>query len=119
MLGDIIYHFLLAYEEEGEIYYITDFKKIAIRYIKHGSFISDLIVLLPWYFLGLASPTLEILGLIKTVRFNQLFVFMDGKQIKPIIRYFFQSRTEKILADPKLREDIFEDHNQVITKMIV
>ena len=44
---------------------------------------------------------------------------MDGKQIKPIIRSIFQSRTDKILADPKLREDIFEDHNHVITKMIV
>ena len=71
MLGDIIYNFFLAYEEDGDMFYTTDFKKIALRYIKRGSFISDFIIFLPWYVaFGLISPPLEIVALIKSVRFD-------------------------------------------------
>ena len=34
MLGDIFINFVLAYQEEGDINYIINFKKIAKRYIK-------------------------------------------------------------------------------------
>ena len=71
MLGDVIFNFLLAYEEEEGFFYVTNFKKIALRYIKQGSFISDIIVLIPWYIpLGIMSPTLEITAMIKSVRFK-------------------------------------------------
>ena len=71
MLGDIFINFVLAYQEEGDINYIINFKKIAKRYIKEGYFVRDIVIWFPWYLpLGLISPVLEISALIKSIRFN-------------------------------------------------
>ena len=44
---DIIFTFFLAYADEGSMTYVTDFSKIANRYIFESDFVLDFIILLP------------------------------------------------------------------------
>ena len=119
MLFDIIFNFLLAYEDEGSMQLVTSYKKIAHRYIFQGSFFQDLIIWLPLgQALMLLKPTLAILLLIKSVRFGQLIEFMDKKKVMPIIRSYFDQKTAKIVRDPELSEDWIQDHNQIRARMI-
>lgn len=44
MFLDMIYRFLLAYQQEGETTYITDLSMISKRYVYSGEFFKDFIV---------------------------------------------------------------------------
>jgi hypothetical protein len=112
MILDIVVQFLLAFKVDGEVMYITDFKKIGWRYIYEGSFKKDLIIWLPLYeAFKMIHPTLAITVLIKSTRFSQLFEYMDTKKIVPMLKSIFDMRLEAALRDPFLSEDINEDHN--------
>ena len=119
MLLDIIIQFLLAYKDEDDRLYIIDFKKIAQRYIYEGNFKKDILIWLPLYELfKMIHPTLGITVLIKSTRFSQLFQYMDTKRIVPMLKSVFDMRLEAALRDPFLSEDINEDHNQIMQKLI-
>ena len=115
MLLDIIITFLLAYQEEGQIEYTTDYYKIAVRYIKEGTFYKDFITWLPIYaVLSWISPSLEIFSLLKSTRIFQLFDTIEKKRVVPLIRSQFKENSRKVLEDPKKREDSITDHNHVV-----
>ena len=120
MLLDIVVNFLLAYKVDGDHIYITEFKKIGSRYIHEGSFKKDIIIWLPLYeAFKMIHPTLGITVLIKSTRFSQLFRYMDTKKIVPMLKGIFDMRLEAALRDPFLSEDINEDHNQIMQKLII
>lgn len=108
MFTDIVINFLSAYHDNNEGHnYIIDFGKIANRYMKEGTFKKDFLTWLPLYeILKIIHPTLEILVIIKSTRFSQLFQFLDTKRIVPIIKSLFDYRLEKALKDPFLCDDI-------------
>ena len=86
MFLDMVISFMLAYQEDGELTYVTAYDKIAHRYIFYGSFIKDFITWFPIFYL---SPKLEIFVLLKSTRFNQFFEIIETKKIIPLIKSVF------------------------------
>ena len=68
---DIVITFFLAYADEGSMTYVTDFSKIANRYIFDSDFVLDFIILLPLSSGAvLIAKPLEIIAMIKAYRFK-------------------------------------------------
>lgn len=86
MTLDIIATFFLSYTLEGYHGLVIDYRKIAERYVYHGTFVKDLVICLPIYELRMLSPSLEIFSLIKTARILQLFDYISKNRVMPLIR---------------------------------
>lgn len=115
MLLDMIYHFLLAYVNEGETNYITDISKIARRYAYSGAFIKDFIVWQPFfYYLSLLYEPFLLLLLIKCARFQHLFSLLSDRNVVPLIRSYFDGLNERARMDPARAEDRAKDHNLIV-----
>ena len=92
MLVDILINMVLAIPDPEGYGYIEDLKKIRNQYIFKGNFVKDFIVWLPFQFeLANLHPVLIIFQFIKAVRFEMLMSYMDAKNVKPIIRKYFDS----------------------------
>ena len=68
MFGDILINFSLAYKNENSQILITDFQKIAKRYVFNGNFIKDFLIWLPVSpLLSKKYPKIRFLQIIKFV----------------------------------------------------
>lgn len=118
MFLDILINMVLAYKDDNDLNYITDIKQISNRYIFEGNFVKDLIIWLPFTIFTVFQKELKYIQLIKSIRFQQLLLFIDKKKIMPLIRGYFENKSKQLMNDPILSEDKKNDHNQILNKLI-
>lgn len=90
MLINTILKFFEAYKQEGEDVYELSLSTIMVHYFK-GEFKYDLFVLIPWGLVGHYKEDLKplkILWIIKIIRIDKLFYFLDQKFSNSILRRF-------------------------------
>lgn len=118
MFLDILINMVLAYKDDNDLNYITDIKQISNRYIFEGNFVKDVIIWLPFTIFTVFQKELKYIQLIKSIRFQQLLLFIDKKKIMPLIRGYFENKSKQLMNDPILSEDKKNDHNQILNKLI-
>ena len=118
MFLDILINMVLAYKDDNDLNYITDIKQISNRYIFEGNFVKDVIIWLPFTIFTVFQKELKYIQIIKSIRFQQLLLFIDKKKIMPLIRGYFENKSKQLMNDPILSEDKKNDHNQILNKLI-
>jgi hypothetical protein len=119
-LLNIIITFFLAYQKDGSDHFEYDFAKIRIKYTIGADglwytsrFFYELMIFLPLGMFGHINDKLsflKILWLIKFVRIEKMFKYLNSKYYKPIIRNWQQKKLGYVLQDSKINEDIISDH---------
>ena len=117
-LLDILVNFFLATRVEGdEEIYVTDPIQISINYLK-GKFITDLILTLPFGFLGnLINPIFSVLHLLKAYRIQQFYFFFQATFYQPKIRTFYSWRLKQVLRDENKKFNMNDSNNFIMARL--
>lgn len=100
-LADIITHFFLQYNDEGELKPVRDITKIAARYMKN-MFIFDFLATFPFRY-AISSENMRarrLSYLLKLLRLPKIAAVLDTKTFQEVVKSFFKRRLKNVIKNP-------------------
>ncbi|CDW76967.1 cation channel family protein [Stylonychia lemnae] len=109
---------ILKYISEEDFYPVRDIKKIAIRYLKR-SFIFDMLSVIPFRYFIKDAETRQLCSLFKILRLPKLFLLLDSRNFKHIIKTYYDNKLQRVLKNVDMKHDQLQDNNNIMLQIMI
>ena len=112
----ILINSVTEYKDPRSGLFVKDIRQIMKRYFQED-FLMELLPLLPLKFIVFSGS--HYLYLIKVIRLNFAFKILDVQKLMQQINAVSKQKRDKICLDPKKRDDMENDHNQILKMLLI